>query len=167
MSPGDRNIAIVEYVCKQLQEAVSLQKEIIFIDRSINDRQIWNYQRYLSGDIPLEKYRELKEKYSEISKELIDFLVITYTDSLTSVKRDYNSNLALEKRSYLNTDNVDKYNECLDEMSDFISENVEDSIFLDTTNMDINDVSVSVASKMMFSMRKKYIKTFSKKYNLK
>lgn len=167
MSPGDRNIAIVEYVCKQLQEAVSLQKEIIFIDRSINDRQIWNYQRYLSGDIPLEKYSELKEKYSEISKELIDFLVITYTDSLTSVKRDYNSSLALEKRSYLNTDNVDKYNECLDEISDFIRENVEESIFLDTTNMDMNEFSVSVASKMMFSMRKKYIKTFSKKYNLK
>ena len=95
MSDMDRNIAIVEETYNQLLSALSLGKEIILIDRSINDRQIWNYCRYLKGDIKNKEYQELTEKYCNISKELIDFLVITYAEPLTSLKRDYNSSLSL------------------------------------------------------------------------
>ena len=48
-----------------------------------------------------------------LSKELIDFLVITYAEPLISLKRDYNSSLALEKRNFLNEDNVNEYNNSL------------------------------------------------------
>lgn len=66
------NMAIIEEVTKQLEEKLNSDKEIILIDRSINDRQIWNYRRYIRGDIKEDLYVKSKEKYSEISRNLID-----------------------------------------------------------------------------------------------
>ena len=166
MSIGDCNIAIIEYVHAQLLEALNSENEIILIDRSINDRQIWNYRRYINGDIPKVQYQNIKAKYSKISKELIDFLVITYADSLISLKRDYNSSLALEKRNFLNINNIDEYNKSLNELSDLFEESVENFILLDTTSINMNDVAVQIASQIMNVMRKKYIDSFKKKYNL-
>ena len=108
MSLGDSNIAIIEEVYKQLQNAISSGKEIILIDRSINDRQMWNYRRFIHGDMPEDQYLEARDKYSVISKELIDFLVITYADPLVSLKRDYLSSLALEPRRFLNVNNIEE-----------------------------------------------------------
>lgn len=167
LSTTELNIAIIEEVTKQLENALHSDKEIILIDRSINDRQIWNYRRYISGNMPEELYYETTEKYSSISKELIDFLVITYAESLTSLKRDYSSSLALEKRNFLNIDNLDEYNNSLKDIEELFKTSVEDSILLDTTSMSMSDVSVEVASQIMPAMRKKYIKSFKQKYNLK
>lgn len=102
MNLGDGNIAILEEVYKQLKQILSQNKDIILIDRSINDRQIWNYQRFLRGDMSNDLYYINREKYSKLSKELIDFLIITYANPLISLKRDYLSSLALEQRSFLN-----------------------------------------------------------------
>ena len=117
--------------------------------------------------MPEELYYEITEKYSSISKELIDFLVITYAESLTSLKRDYSSSLALEKRKFLNIDNLDEYNNSLKDIEELFKISVENSILLDTTSMSMSDVSVEVASQIMPAMRKKYIKSFKQKYNLK
>lgn len=75
MSLGDGNIAIIDEVYKQLQESLKSDKDIILIDRSLNDRQIWNYRRYARGDMPAEQYFSIRDKYKEISKGLIDFLL--------------------------------------------------------------------------------------------
>ena len=166
MSLGDSNIAILEKVYKQLQDALNLNKDIILIDRTINDRQIWNYRRYITGDMPGEQYFEARDKYKEISKELIDFLLITYADPLTSLKRDYLSSLALEERSFLNEKNIDDYNRCLYDLQELFSHSVDSFYLLDTTNMDINDVASNAAFNILPVMRKKYIKSFEKKYNL-
>ena len=107
----DSNLAIIEETVKQLEDEINTNKDIIIVDRSINDRQIWNYIRYKKSDMDTKMYNELQSKYKEISKELIDVLVITYADPITSLKRDYNSSLALEKRSFLNIDNITEYNE--------------------------------------------------------
>ncbi len=160
------NIAILEEVAKQLYEVIKSDSEIVLIDRSINDRQIWNYMRFIEGDMKQELYQNTRDKYSNISKELIDFLVITYADSLVSLKRDYNSSLALEKRNFLSTNNIDKYNKSLNDIEELLKESVTDSLILDTSYMDLNDVSIEVASKIMPVMRKKYIKSFKSKYNL-
>ena len=160
------NIAILEEVAKQLYEVIKSDSEIVLIDRSINDRQIWNYMRFIEGDMEQELYQNTRDKYSNISKELIDFLVITYADSLVSLKRDYNSSLALEKRNFLRTNNIDKYNKSLNDIEELLKESVTDSLILDTSYMDLNDVSIEVASKIMPVMRKKYIKSFKSKYNL-
>ncbi|UKI57568.1 MAG: AAA family ATPase [Clostridium sp.] len=42
----DSNLAIIEETVKQLQDEINTKKDIIIVDRSINDRQIWNYIRY-------------------------------------------------------------------------------------------------------------------------
>ena len=167
VSSTESNVAIIEEVTKQLEEALNSDKEIILIDRSINDRQIWNYRRYIRSEMSKELYLELREKYGAISNELIDFLVITYAEPLISLKRDYNSSLALEKRNFLNLDNLTEYNKSLKDLQELFETSVEDSILLDTTSMDMNDVSIEIASKIMPAMRKRYIKSFKQKYNLK
>ena len=163
----DRNIAILEEVYKQLQESIAAGKEIVLIDRSLNDRQIWNYRRFICGDMKAEQYYAARDKFSAISKELIDFLVITYADPLVSLKRDYLSSLALEPRSFLNIENINAYNNSLKDIQKLLSESVEDMILLDTSNRSMNDVSIAVASQILPAMRKRYLKSLGQKYNLK
>ena len=117
--------------------------------------------------MPEDKYLIIKDKYSTISKDLIDFLVITYAEPLISLKRDYISSLALEQRSFLNIDNIEEYNNSLKALKSLFSKSVDSMILLDTSNIDINDVSIEVTSQILPVMRKKYIKSFKQKYNLK
>jgi len=166
MSLGDSNIAIIEEVYRLLENAISSGKEIILIDRSINDRQMWNYRRFIRGDMPEEQYLEARDKYSVISKELIDFLVITYANPLVSLKRDYLSSLALEPRRFLNVDNIEEYNNSLNALQGLFSESVDSMAFLDTSDISMNDVSIGVTSQILPVMRKRYIKAFQQKYNL-
>ena len=160
------HLAIIEEVTNQLEEAINSGYDIILIDRSINDRQIWNYRTFVKGNMPKEKYQKIKEKYSVISRKLIDFLVVTYATPLVSLKRDYNSSLALEKRNFLNFDNLVEYNDALKNLEELFKSSVEEYELLDTTSMNMSDVSVEIASKIMPVMRKKYIEEFKKKYNL-
>lgn len=166
MSLGDRNIAIIEYAYKELLKALESTEDIILIDRSINDRLVWNCVRYTNGEMSKKQYIEAREKYSALSRKLIDFLVITYADSLTSLRRDYNSSLALEPRSFLNSKNIDEYNNALKELEGLQKESVEDIVVVDTSYMNMSDVSIEVASQIMPAIRKKYIRAFKQKYNL-
>ena len=167
MGVGERNIFIAEEVYKQLEDSIHSFKDIILIDRSLNDRQIWNYRRLLSGDIKEEKYLYLRDRYQKASKEDIDFLVITYADPIVALKRDYVSSLALEKRSFLNYDNIHLFNQSLDSLKDLFEESVDSYMLVDTSDMSMNDVSLRVASEILPVMRKKYIKSFKDKYHLK
>ena len=161
------NMAIIKETTKQLESTIKLDTDIILIDRSINDRQIWNYRRYLRKDIDEKTYLEAKEKYSKISSKLIDFLVITYADAIVSLKRDYNSSLALEKRTFLNTENINEYNNSLNALQELFNNSVKNFILLDTSYMNMDDVSIDIAEKIMIAMRQKYIDSFKEKYNLK
>lgn len=161
------NMAIIKEITKQLESAIKLDTDIILIDRSINDRQIWNYRRYLRKDMDEKTYLEAKEKYSKISNKLIDFLVITYADAIVSLKRDYNSSLALEKRTFLNTENINEYNNSLNALQELFNNSVKNFILLDTSYMNMNDVSIDIAEKIMIAMRQKYIDSFKEKYDLK
>ena len=163
----DLNVAIIEEITKQLKNAISSDKEIILIDRSINDRQIWNYRLYARGDMDDEQYQDLKEEYRLLSKDLIDFLVITYADPLTSLKRDYLSSLALEKRKFLNIENLEEYNRCLEALKELFNISVGDMILLDTTLLTLNESSCEVASQLLSVMRRKYIEVFKQRYDLK
>ena len=161
LSSGERNIAILEYIYKELLDVLRNNQDIVIIDRSINDRQIWNYRCFKNGGIEENKYYELREKYSSLSKELIDFLVITYADPLTSLKRDYNSSLALESRSFLNVENIEEYNNSLKDLKSLFKESVGNLIILDTTKMTMSEVSTYITSEIMPIMRKRYIKAFN------
>lgn len=159
ISVEDRNVFIIEQVYNQLLEAINSDFDIVLIDRTLCDRLIWNYIKYTKGEMSLEVYNRLLEKYSLLSKKIIDYLAVFYTDSLTSLKRDYVSSLALEERSFLNLDNINDYNNSL---RYFFGDNV-----VDTTNLSIRDVSVNVTSEVMSLVRKRYIDSFKNKYNLK
>ena len=160
------NVAIIEDVTRELENVLGLDKEIILIDRSINDRQIWNYRRYVRGDVGKEQYIMTRDKYLQVSKKLIDFLVITYANPLTSLKRDYLSSLSLEKRSFLSQGNIEEYNKCLNDLNNLFTSSVENMLLLDTSSMGVNDVTIEVASQILPKMRKRYIKSFKDKYGL-
>lgn len=166
MDLGDRNIAILEEVYKELLESINTNIDILLIDRSINDRQIWNYIRYLSKDLREEQYLEARNKYMMLSRELIDSLIITYADPLVSLRRDYMSSLALEKRNFLNEDNIMAYNNSLKALQGLFDESVESLLLLDTTSLKMNEVSLIAASEVLPLMRKRYIKTFKQKYGI-
>lgn len=166
MTTGDVNLYIMEEVYRQLLEAIDSDKDIIIIDRSLNDRQMWNYRCYLKGNLAESKYLEVRDRYEKISRELIDYLVVTYADALTSLKRDYNNSLTLEQRRFLNIDNINEYNDSLRALEGLFERSVESASIIDTSLMGTNDVSVNVAREIMPVMRKKYIKSFCKKYNL-
>ena len=167
MNLSDRNLAIAENVYNQLLQAIDSDREVIIVDRSINDRQIWNYIRYTKGDMPESTYYSSRERFRDLSKQLIDFLVITYASPLESLKRDYNSSLALEARSFLNEQNIGDYNAALKALKELLESSVDNLAILDTTNMNMNDVSVEVASQMMTAMRKKYLTTFKRENKIK
>lgn len=161
-----RNIIILNEVTKQLEEALNHSYDIILIDRSINDRLIWNNIKYNDGDMSKDTYYDLMNKYKTISSKLIDVLIITYADSLTSLKRDYLSSLSLEKRSFLNIDNIDKYNKALKKLNDLFSKSIDSYLLIDTSNVNLRDVSLKAAFKILPSMRKKYINEFKKDNNI-
>ena len=117
--------------------------------------------------MPKKLYQEITKRYTLISRKLIDFLVITYAESLTSLKREYNTSLTLEKRNFLNIENINEYNRSIKDLQELFKKSVEDSILLDTTSMSMDDVSIEITSQIMIAMRKKYIKSFKQKYNLK
>lgn len=161
------NELIIKEITEQLLSELASNNEIILIDRSINDRIIWNYIRYKKGEMSKELYNKLKNEYSKLSKKIIDCLVITYTDSLTSLKRDYNNSLALEYRSFLNVKNIEEYNDSLNNLKKLFLTSVDSFNLIDTTDITVNDTSIEVASQIMPLIRKKYINNFKKEYNLK
>lgn len=165
MSYSDRDLSIFEEIYNQLQIAVDSKSDLILIDRSLNDRQIWNYRRLVRGDMPKDLYEDARDKYSKISKQLIDFLVITYADPLISLRRDYESSLALENRSFLNEANLKEYNNSLNDLKELFSESVDSMFLLDTSNVELNEVSIEATSQILPAMRKRYIKAFEQKYN--
>ena len=63
MNLEELNEFIIKETEKQLMETLNEDNDIIIIDRSINDRMIWNYRRYKRKDMSKEKYEELKKHY--------------------------------------------------------------------------------------------------------
>lgn len=161
-SVEDLCVAIIEESEKQIRTALNRENDIILIDRSLTDRAIWNYQKLLENEMSEEKYKEITKKYSQISSELIDMLIVTYVDSNNCLKRDYINHLALEERKFLNIKNIENYNNAMIEITKKIDQNIETVYKIDTTNILLRDSSVNIAENIMPTIRKKYIKTFTK-----
>ena len=161
---AQRNMMIADEVLEELKSESTTNRDIILVDRSVNDRQIWNYRRFVSGEMSERDYLAYKEKLSEASRDLIDFLVITYARPDVSLKRDYLSSLALEKRKFLNVKNITEYNRGLAHLEEQFYANNGFVCKIDTSDMPLRDVSVRVASEVIPQMRKRYIKSFKDFY---
>ncbi len=166
VSVEECNVIILQEVVNQLNKALTQNFDIILIDRSINDRLIWNYIRYIHNDMKKETYLKIKEEYKTISRDLIDVLIVTYADSLTALKRDYLFSLALEDRNFLNFKNIDDYNDAMNNLDSLLSKSVLSYFPIDTSDTNLRDVSKKAAFQILSVMRKKYIKSFNKKYNI-
>ena len=156
---------ILKNTLKELKEAISQNPDIILIDRSLFDRTIWMDRLYNKNGLSKQEYDEFMDKYIEIIKENIDIILATYTDSLTSLTRDYNANLSLETRTFLNEDNINEYNNSLINMSNISKDKDVNMFIFDTTEKNQRQISFEVADTILGDMRKVYVKKLNKKFN--
>jgi len=148
------NTEIPKYVLNQLEESINKNPDIIIIDRSLFDRLIWVDRLVMKDGMSKEEYNDYKKLYIPLIKEKIDIVISTYADSLTALKRDYNSNLSLEKRTFLNEQNIQEYNKSLLNMEKLSkTENINFKLF-DTTNKNQRDVSIEIVDIILENMKK-------------
>jgi len=158
------NIEIAKYVLKQLEEAINKNPDIIIIDRSLFDRLIWVDRLVLKDGMSMEEYDSYKKEYIPLIKNKIDIIISTYTDSLTALKRDYNANLSLEKRKFLNEENVDEYNKSLLNMEKLADEEKINFKLFDTTNKNQREISFEVIDIILEDMRNNLLEKVVKEF---
>ncbi|MBQ9072060.1 MAG: HD domain-containing protein [Bacilli bacterium] len=159
------NTEIPKYVLKQLEQAVNKNVDIIIIDRSLFDRLIWVDRLVLKSGMSLQEYEDYKKLYIPLIKEKINIVISTYTDSLTALKRDYQANLSLEKRNFLNEDNVNEYNKSLLNMEKLSKKEKINFYMFDTTNKNQREISLDVVNIILNDMRKEFIDRVNKEFN--
>ena len=159
------NTEIPKYVLKQLEDAINKNPDIIIIDRSLFDRLIWVDRLVLKGGMSKEEYIAYKETYIPLIKEKIDIVISTYTDSLTALKRDYNANLSLEKRNFLNETNVNEYNNSLLNMEKLSKKEKINFKLFDTTNKNQREISFEVIDVILEDMRDNLLDKIKKEFN--
>ncbi len=162
------NQEIPKYVLKQLNHSIKEDNDIIIIDRSLFDRLIWADRLYVKDGFTLEEYENYKAKYIPIIKKKINVVVALFTDSITCLKRDYNANLSLEKRNFLNQENVDEYNTSLLNMKELSKKENINLMLFDTTQKSQRQISIEIVNVILDNMRKyyiDYIKIKIEKYN--
>lgn len=159
------NTEIPKYVLEDLNTELNKNNDIILIDRSLFDRMIWMDRLYKKSGVTSEEYNNYINKYTKIIKNKIDIIIGLYTDSLTSLKRDYTANTSLEKRTFLNEDNINEYNNSLMDMQELSDkENINFYLF-DTTNKSEREISFEVLDKILTDTRNKYINILNNEYN--
>lgn len=151
------NFEIPKYVLKQLNETIDCNNDVIIIDRSLFDRLIWVDRLFLKDGIDLKDYDDYKTKYIPLIKDKINIVIATYTDSFTAISRDYNANLSIEERSFLNLENVDEYNKSLLNMYEMANNEGVNFYLADTTNKNQRDVSFEVIQYLLNDMREYYL----------
>lgn len=159
------NTEIPKYVLKELEETIDKEPDIIIIDRSLFDRMIWVDRLYKKNGMLIEEYNNYIKEYVPIIKQKIDIIISTYTDSLTSLKRDYNANLSLEKRTFLNEQNINEYNYSLLKMKKLSEKERINLHIIDTTEKSEREVSFEVVDTILSNMRKEYLSRINKEYN--
>ena len=159
------NTEIPKYVLNDLNEELTKKQDIIIIDRSLFDRMIWMDRLYNKNGATQEEYKNYISKYTPTIKNKIDIVIGLYTDSLTSLRRDYTANTSLEKRTFLNEENINEYNNSLMNMKELSrKENINFHLF-DTTDKSERDISFEVLNTILTDMRSKYIAIVNEKFD--
>lgn len=152
------NTEIPKYILKQLEEAITNKPDIIIVDRSLLDRIVWVDRLYRKGGMTKVEYEEYKDLYVPLVKEKINIIIGTYTDSITSLKRDYCANLSMEKRNFLSKTNVEEFNISLLNVQKLANnENMNFHLF-DTTDKTQRQTSFEVVDIILNDMKKNYLK---------
>ncbi len=158
------NTEIPKYVLKELNETIKNKPDIIIIDRSLFDRLIWVDRLYLKEGMSQKEYQEYKQEYIPIIKEKINIIISTYADPITALKRDYNANLSLEKRNFLNETNITEYNNSLLNMQKLSHKEDINFYLFDTTNKNQREISFEVIDTILTDMKKVYINRLNQEF---
>ncbi len=158
------NTEIPKHVLNQLDESLNNQPDIIIIDRSLFDRLIWVDRLVLKNGMSKKEYEDYKNTYIPLIKEKIDIIISTYTDSLTALQRDYNANLSLEKRNFLNEDNINEYNHSLMNMKKLAEEHDITFKLFDTTNKNQREISIDIIEYILNVIKNKLMEDIYKEY---
>lgn len=159
------NTEIPKYVLEDLNKELTKKQDIIIMDRSLFDRMIWMDRLYNKNGVTKEEYKDYIDEYTPIIKNKIDIIIGLYTDSLTSLRRDYTANASLEKRTFLNEDNINEYNDSLMNIKELSNkENINFHLF-DTTNKSERAISFEVLNTILTDMRNKYISILNETFN--
>lgn len=159
------NTEIPKYALENLNMAIDKNNDIILIDRSLFDRMIWMDRLYNKNGVTEREYNDYIDKYTKIINDKIDIVIGLYTDSLTSLRRDYTANASLEKRTFLSEDNINEYNDSLMNIKELSNkENINFYLF-DTTNKSERDISFEILDTILTDMRSKYITILNETFN--
>lgn len=150
------NKLIMEEIMKILNFEIQSDNDILLLDRNIYDRCIW-MQRAINLDIVTkEEAQDFLNQYLLEAKDKVDSLILTFTTEQEALKRDYLHSLALEKRKFLNEENIKHFNNALLESKE-VFENLSPNIhFIDTTNLTPNEVSIEVTKHILNDMENNY-----------
>ena len=159
------NTEIPKYVLNDLNDTIDKNYDVIIIDRSLFDRMIWMDRLYSKNGVSKEEYDNYINEYVPIIKNKIDIVIGTYTDSLTSLRRDYTTNVALEKRSFLSEDNVNEYNNSLLNMKMLTEKENINFYMFDTTNKSEREISFEVVDTILNNMRTYFINKLNEEFN--
>ena len=118
---------------------------------------------YLKNGLTFIEYNKYKNKYIPLIKSKINIVLALYTDSITCLKRDYYTNISLEKRNFLNQNNVYEYNTSLFNMKELSKNQNINLLFFDTTNKSEREISIEVVNKILDDMRLYYINNIIEK----
>ncbi len=158
------NTEIPKYVNEQLDEELKNDYDIILIDRSLFDRCIWIDRLYLKGGISSEEVEDYYGKYIPLIKEKINLVISTYCDSLISLKRDYECNLSLETRTFLNEKNVNEYNNSLKRTIELFKNNKYEINFYNTNDVSLSNVTYDITKTILLNMKSKIMDEYIKIY---
>ena len=148
------NTEIPKYVLKDLEEEMQKDLDIVLIDRSLFDRIIWVNRLYLKGGMEEAEYQNYLNTYIPLVNEKIDIIIALKTDAITSLKRDYTANLSLEKRNFLNEENVNEYNVSLENTLKMFENK---AYVFDTTKKTQREIAIEVAHQILDNYRKEAI----------
>ena len=151
------NIEIPKYIKVNLEEAIKENPDIIIVDRSLYDRLVWFDRLYQKNGLTKREFDSLFNMYMDVIEKTTNIIISTYTDPITSLKRDYMNNLSLENRSFLSEENIAEYNNALKDMEDKISNNKCNSKSFDTTSKNERIISIEVAKTILDDMKSKLI----------
>lgn len=163
----DKNIVnteIPKYVLEQLNNSINNNPDIIIVDRSLFDRLVWVDRLFTKDGMKKEEYTNYKDTYIPLIKNKINVIVSTYTDALTALKRDYNTNLSLETRNFLNNQNIQEYNDALLNMEKLAKKEKINFYMFDTTNRSQREISLEVADVILEDMKKVLIEELIKEF---
>jgi guanosine-3',5'-bis(diphosphate) 3'-pyrophosphohydrolase len=151
------NFKIYENVLKEIDRRLLKNVNIILSDRGLVDRLIWINRLYLNGKIEKSDYIDLEDKIWLESKNKIDIIIAMYADVGVALLRDYENNLSLEKRSFLNKRRVEEYNNALENIEKVSKEKNINFWKVDTSNLNKREVSIYIANILLDDMGKYYL----------